>query len=255
MREFLVREREVFHRPRWKTWGQPWKTAVNSSRGDRWGVSLPALLGMRCVQSQVSRASASSGRPAWRNVGGGPRQAGGRARASRRRRPPRTRPARARGDRPSRSRIVYTGAIAACAASNAASTSAYGRAPIQAPTMRVELLAVLGSALERREARVVAVRRASVEHAVRDRLGRRRDRDPLAVGALVRAARHGVRDARTEPRLVVVEVRGGRRQRRHHLEHRLEQVDVDDLALARCDRDGAARPSPRTRPRAPRLRR
>ena len=80
--------------------------------------------------------------------------------------------------------------------------------------------------------RASSPRPSSVQHAVRDRLGRRRDRDPPAVGAAVRAARHRVRDPRTEPRLLVAEVRGGRRQRRHHLHHRLEQVHVDHLTLA-----------------------
>ena len=53
----------------------------------------------------------------------------------------------------------------------------------------VELLAVRSAALERREPFVVADAE-QLEHALRDRLGRRRDRDPHAVGALVRAARH-----------------------------------------------------------------
>ena len=102
------------------------------------------------------------------------------------------------------------------------------RAPTHAPT--------IASSSSRCSARLSNVAKrgssptpSSVEHAVRDRLGRRRDRDPPAVGAAVGAARHRVRDARPEPRLLVAEVRGGRRQRRHHLQHRLEQVDVDHL--------------------------
>ena len=129
-----------------------------------------------------------------------------------------------------------------------------GRAPTHARDDRVELLAVLGAA--RRTSRSAGRRRRrELEHAVRDRLGRRRDRDPLAVGALVGAARHGVRDAGAEAGLLVAEVRGRRRQRRHHLQHRLEQVHVDDLALAGAVAVRAARPSPRTRPRARRPRR
>ena len=119
----------------------------------------------------------------------------------------------------------------------------------------VELLAVLGARREASRSVSSPSTPSSASTRVRDRLGRRRDRDPLAVGALVRAARHGVRDAGTEPRLVVVEVRGRRRQRRHHLQHRLEQVHVDDLTLARAVAMRAARPSPRTRPRARRPRR
>ena len=130
-----------------------------------------------------------------------------------------------------RSCIEYTGAIAASAASNAASTSADDRAPTHADTIAVELVAMVGTLLEGREPRVVAVTEQR-HHAVRDRLGGGRDRDPLAVGTPVGAARHRVRDARAETGLLVVEVRGRRRQRRHHLQHRLEQVHVDDLTLA-----------------------
>ena len=139
-------------------------------------------------------------------------------------------------------------------ASNAASTSALDRAPTHSPTIPSSSSRCPARDFERREARIVGDAEQR-EHAVRDRLGRRRDRDPLAVGALVRAAGHGVRDARAEPRLLVVEVRGRRRQRRHHLQHRLEQVHVDHLPAAAACRARAARPSPRTRPRARRPRR
>ena len=88
-----------------------------------------------------------------------------------------------------------------------------------------------GALLERREPRVVAdaeQRRARGARPTRSTSRSRSTRRRRTVGA----ARHRVRDARTEPRLLVVEVRGRRRQRRHHLQHRLEQVHVDHLALA-----------------------
>ena len=136
----------------------------------------------------------------------------------------------------------------------AASTSCDDRAPIHSATA-----ASSSSRCAARPSNVAkrasSPRPSSVEHSVRDGFRRSGDRHPLAVRAPICAARHGVRDAGAEPGLVVIEVRGGRRQRRHHLHHRLEQVDVDHLPLAALRRAHATRPSPRTRPRVPPLRR
>ena len=97
----------------------------------------------------------------------------------------------------------------------------------------VELLPVLRRAT--RSSRSVRRRRRRGARARASRPTRPRSRSrPSGRRRTVRAARHGVRDAGAEARLVVVEVRGRRRQRRHHLQHRLEQVDVDDLTLTRA---------------------
>jgi hypothetical protein len=123
--------------------------------------------------------------------------------------------------------MVYTGAIAACASVNTRSTSS-------------ELGAMSDAPLEVAEALVVGDAEDD-EDAPCDGLGRGRHRDPHAVRALVGTARDGVRDARAEARLQLAALRPQRRQRSHHREHRLEQVDVNDLtrtaAIAVVQRD------------------
>ena len=90
---------------------------------------------------------------------------------------------------------------------------------------------MLAPALERREALVVAEAEQGRARAARPTRPTSRSRPTgCRRSGTCRAAPN--RDARAQPRLLVAEVRGGRRQRRHHLQHRLEQVDVDHLTLA-----------------------
>ena len=84
-----------------------------------------------------------------------------------------------------RSAIVYTGAIAACASLNARSTSDDGRAAIHVADDAVELVAVREPTTQIGEPRIVAYT-DQLHHPLRHRLGRRRHRDPHAVGALIR---------------------------------------------------------------------
>ena len=73
--------------------------------------------------------------------------------------------------------------------------------------------------------------------ALRNGLGRRAHRHPMAVRTLIRAARHRIRDARAETRLLVAEHSVRRHERAHDLKERLEQVHVDDLTDAAVHRD------------------
>ena len=122
------------------------------------------------------------------------------------------------------------------------------RRPRRAPRAHdpFELVAGGGATLERREARVVADAEHD-HHPPGDAVAARRHGDPAPVGAAVRPARHGVRQAGAEPRLQRALQRVHRRQRAHQVEHRLQQVDVDDLAAAAVQGDhrGERRGEPR----------
>ncbi len=133
------------------------------------------------------------------------------------------------------SAIANTGAMAACASSNAASTSSRGRARDPGGHGRVELVAMRGAPFEALEP-VVGADADELEGPLGHALRRGRDRHPVAVGTLVRAARHGVGDAAPETGLLVREQPVGRDQRPHELEEGLQEVHVDDLAHAGVQR-------------------
>ena len=126
--------------------------------------------------------------------------------------------------------MSMTGAMAASAAAKAPRTSSAGRAAIQRPRWR-RARPVLDPAGEGGEAGIVADA-DQPHHPAGHRVRRRRDGHPHAVGAAVGAARHGVRDARTEAGLLLAGQPVDGDERTHQLEQRLEQVDVDDLADA-----------------------
>ena len=97
--------------------------------------------------------------------------------------------------------------------------------------MLLQGLAVGGAVLEAGEA-PIAGEADEIQQPCGDAVGRGGDGDPFPVGAAIGAARHGIGDARAQPRLDVAQMREGGDQRPHDLEHGVQKADVDHLALA-----------------------
>ena len=129
------------------------------------------------------------------------------------------------------SAMSITGAIAASAAANAASTSSAERAPIQLGHDGVELLAVLDPSGEGGEAgsSPTPSRRMTRPATESDEV---ETATQTAVGAAVGAPRDGVRDARAEAGLLLAGQLVDGDEGAHQLEQRLQQVHVDDLTDA-----------------------
>ena len=135
------------------------------------------------------------------------------------------------------SAIDITGPIAASAAVNASTTSACVRSRAPRGHHRLQRLAIAPYVPANVANRGSSPTPSSFNTRARNRIARRRHADPRAVAALVRAARHGVRQPGTEPLLHLPGQLVQRDQRAHQLEQALQQADVDDLADAAAQRD------------------
>ena len=99
----------------------------------------------------------------------------------------------------------------------------------------LEFVTVLHPPVERGEARIVG-HTEHRHHPGRHAVGTRRQADPFAVAATVRATRHRVRQPGTQSRLRLAGEQEQRDQRPHDLEQALEQAHVDHLTGAAVQR-------------------